>query len=138
MYLCADYVERPVIRGEALGVAGSWVRVHFLVDTGADRTVFGAHILATLGLSADGPAQQFGGVGGLAQAVPLDTMIRLVTEGDGRARFPGPFSVMTDRVSLDMSLLGRDILDFFAVIVDRPGNTVCLVNQRHRYTVSVG
>jgi len=36
-----------------------------------------------------------------------------------------------------MSVLGRDILDLFAVIVDRPGDVVCLVGQRHRYQIVV-
>ena len=35
----------------------------------------------------------------------------------------------------DLSVLGRDITDLFAVIIDRPGNVVCLLSQRHRYTI---
>jgi len=35
----------------------------------------------------------------------------------------------------DMSLLGRDITDLFAAIVDRPGNFVCLLGQNHRYKI---
>jgi hypothetical protein len=34
-----------------------------------------------------------------------------------------------------MSVLGRDVLGLFAVIVDRPDNTVCRVGQRHRYVL---
>jgi hypothetical protein len=49
-YLCDDSVVRPVIRGEVLAGDGSWARVPFLVDTGADRTVFSAAILALLRL----------------------------------------------------------------------------------------
>lgn len=37
-----DGVRRPVIRGEILTGAGSWEAAEFLVDTGADRTVFSA------------------------------------------------------------------------------------------------
>ena len=44
---------------------------------------------------------------------------------------------MTDWASLDMSVLGRDVTRHFALIVDRPGNTVCLVNQRHSYRVTM-
>jgi hypothetical protein len=36
---------------------------------------------------------------------------------------------------LDMNVLGRDIAGLFAVIVDRPGNVVCLLGQRHRYII---
>jgi hypothetical protein len=34
-----------------------------------------------------------------------------------------------------MSVLGRDITGLFAVIVDQPGNVVCLLRQRHRYMI---
>jgi hypothetical protein len=34
-----------------------------------------------------------------------------------------------------MSVLGRDILNLFALIVDRPQETVCLLGQRHRYAI---
>jgi hypothetical protein len=39
-WLLCDGVVRPVIRGEVLASDGSWQRVVFLVDTGADQTVF--------------------------------------------------------------------------------------------------
>jgi hypothetical protein len=34
-----------------------------------------------------------------------------------------------------MSVLGRDITDLFAVIVDRVHDVVCLLGQRHRYSI---
>jgi hypothetical protein len=34
-----------------------------------------------------------------------------------------------------MSVLGRDITNLFAVIVDRPGDAVCLVGQGHLYLI---
>jgi hypothetical protein len=30
-------------------------------------------------------------------------------------------------------VLGRDIVGYLAVIMDRPDNTVCLFHQRYRY-----
>jgi hypothetical protein len=49
--LCDDSVLRPVIRGEILESDGTWHPVaDFLVDTGADRTVFSAIVLASLRL----------------------------------------------------------------------------------------
>ncbi len=48
--LCDDGILRPVIRGEILAGNGTWQRAEFLVDTGADRTVFSAATLAMLGL----------------------------------------------------------------------------------------
>ena len=46
--LCDDGIVRPVIRGEILAGDGTWQRAEFLVDTGADRTVFSAAVLAAL------------------------------------------------------------------------------------------
>jgi len=37
--------------------------------------------------------------------------------------------------ALDFSVLGRDILSLFAVIVDDPQRIVCLLSQRHSYTI---
>jgi hypothetical protein len=34
-----------------------------------------------------------------------------------------------------MSVLGRDILNLFAVIVDRPSDRICLVGGNHRYVI---
>jgi hypothetical protein len=34
-----------------------------------------------------------------------------------------------------MSVLGRDIINLFALIVDRPQDIVCLLGQRHRYRI---
>jgi hypothetical protein len=32
-------------------------------------------------------------------------------------------------------VLGRDITGLFAVIVDRPGNVICLLGQQHWYRI---
>jgi len=34
-----------------------------------------------------------------------------------------------------MSVLGRDITGLFALIVDQPGHVICLLRQRHWYTI---
>jgi hypothetical protein len=44
--LCDDGIIRPVIRGEILTGNGAWQPAEFLVDTGADRTVFSGATLA--------------------------------------------------------------------------------------------
>jgi hypothetical protein len=36
---------------------------------------------------------------------------------------------------LVLCLLGRDLTNFFAVIVDRPQDVVCLLGQNHRYAI---
>jgi hypothetical protein len=35
-----------------------------------------------------------------------------------------------------MCVLGRDIMNLFAVIVDRPGDLVCMIGRGHRYTIT--
>ena len=37
--------------------------------------------------------------------------------------------------ALDISVLGRDITESFAVIVDQPGDVVSLLAQMHRYSI---
>jgi hypothetical protein len=60
----------------------------------------------------------------------------LSREEDGKVVFRGQYAAVTELEVLDMSVLGRDVTGLFALIVDRPGNVVCLLGQRHRYTIS--
>ncbi len=41
-FVCADGVPRPTLKGFAADVTGTNCRERFLVDTGADATVFAA------------------------------------------------------------------------------------------------
>lgn len=133
--LFGDGVERPVIRGEILARDGSWMRAPFLVDTGADRTVFSAAILAALRLPPIVTEDRLAGLGGMVDSVIIETQIRLTREEAGKVVFRGQYSAVTDLEALDMSVLGRDVTGVFAVIVDRPGNAVCLLRERHQYTI---
>jgi len=49
--------------------------------------------------------------------------------------FRGQYAAVTDLEILDMGVLGRDITRLFAVIIDQPGDVVCLLGQRHQYTI---
>jgi hypothetical protein len=133
--LFSDGVERPVIRGEVLASDGSWVRVPFLVDTGADRTVFSAGILALLHLQPGVAQERLSGLGGVVSSIIITTQIRLTREDAGKVVFRSQFAAVTDMEALDISVLGRDLTSLFAVIVDRPHHVVCLLGQRHRYTI---
>jgi len=134
-YLCDDGVTRPVIRGEVLAGDGSWVQAPFLVDSGADRTVVSADILQALNLPALASPHQLAGIGGISPAGVIQTQIVFAREDRSRVTFRGQFAVLTEVTALDMSVLGRDITNLFAVIVDRPGDVVCLVGQEHRYLI---
>jgi predicted aspartyl protease len=133
--LCDDGVVRPVIRGEILASNGTWQRAEFLVDTGADRTVFSAAVLAALRLQPIVTQDRLGGVRGVADSVVVETQVRLTREEAGKVVFRGQYAAVTQLEALDMSVLGRDITGLFAVVVDRPRNVVCLLGQRHHYTI---
>ena len=133
--VCDDGVRRPVISGEIRAADGSWEKSEFLVDTGADRTVFSAATLARLALQPLAMPEGLSGVGGMAAAVIVETWMRLTREDAGKVMFRGQYAAVTELEALDISVLGRDITGLFAVIVDWPHDVVCLVGQRHRYTI---
>jgi hypothetical protein len=51
------------------------------------------------------------------------------------ATFRGDYAAVLNEDSLDVNVLGRDILGFFATIVDYPNRLVCLVAQSHDYQI---
>ncbi len=132
---CDDGIIRPVIRGEIRCSSGAWIEAPFLLDTGADKTVFSAAILGTLALSPTAYPGAIGGVGGVANSVLIETQIMLPREQDGKVIFRGQYAALTDAEALDVCVLGRDITNLFSVIVDYPGSVVCLLGQRHQYTI---
>jgi len=71
----------------------------------------------------------------MAQAVTVATELRLKTHQQNTVLFRGDHMARTDPGVLELSLLGRDITDLFAVIVDRPGNVVCMLSQLHQYRI---
>ena len=133
-----DDIVRPVIRGEILTNVGLWQPAEFLVDTGADRTVFSAATLSKLGLQPSVPQERFGGLGGLVEAVVVTTQLRLTRETGSHVVFRSQFAAMTAVEALDICVLGRDITGLFAVLMDQPGSIVCLLGQRHRYIIVQG
>lgn len=135
-YIGDERIARPIIRGAIRDRNGTWQRTPFLVDTGADRTVFSAAILAILGLPLVTSHDRLSGVGGTTEAVEVETQIRLFHDGPGHVVLRGQYAAFTSLEALDISVLGRDITDLFTVIVDRPRTLVCLLRERHRYTIT--
>lgn len=74
---CDDGMVRPLIRGEILAGNSSWESAEFLVDTGADRTVFSASTLEALQLQPIVTRHRLGSLGGLVESVVVETQIRL-------------------------------------------------------------
>jgi hypothetical protein len=132
---CDDGIVRPIMRCEVLGGDGQWRSAEFLVDSGADRTVLSANVLGAMALDEWTPGEEIRGVGGVAATVAVTTQIRLTRENLEKVVFRGEFVACRDRELLDMSVLGRDITQLVAVIVDRPGQRVCMLRDGHSYLI---
>jgi len=85
--LCDDGVARPVLRCEIRAADRSWRAAEFLIDSGADRTVFSANVLESLRLEVGPPAASIGGVGGTADVVAVGTGTSLHPCGLGQGAF---------------------------------------------------
>jgi hypothetical protein len=133
--LCDGGIVRPIVRADVRTNTGTWIPIELLVDTGSDRTVFSAGVLEVLGIEAAAATEKLAGVGGGAESVTVTTKIRMARETGVDVFFEAPFAAFTDPAALDMSVLGRDITNLFAVIVDRPQDAVCLLAAKHRYVV---
>jgi len=132
---CDDGVVRPIVHGQLRRADGVWVPAVFLVDTGADRTVLTRLLRDAIGGEPDGPLAPLAGLGGMVECAMLNTQIRLTTEDGRKIVFRGSFAAAADVETLDICVLGRDLLVLFATIVDYPRQTVCLLSQRHEYAI---
>ncbi len=134
-FQCDDGVSRPVIRGEIQTANLEWEFLELLIDTGADRTVLSADVLGFLGLTPATSARQIGGLGGIAESVTVSTLLRLTRDDGVKAAFRSDYVACTSRDALDMSILGRDILEMFALIADRKQNVLALLAGQHSYSI---
>jgi Aspartyl protease len=99
--LCDDGIVRPVIRGEILTNERLWQPAEFLVDTGADRTVFSAATLSKLGLQPIISQERLGGLGGLVDAVVVETQLQLTRETVSQVVFRSQYAAVTAIEALD-------------------------------------
>jgi hypothetical protein len=132
-----DGTTRPAIRAQVMGENGTPRGDNFLIDSGADRSAFSAALLERLGFSARNVSPNFtlSGIGGATAFVLVTTVIELF-RADGRpVRVRGEFAGFTDPAATDLSVLGRDVLDNFDLILSRPRNEILLLAPRHQYRV---
>ena len=134
---CDDQEIRPVIKADIQAQDASWLNIPLLVDVGADRSLLCATVFESLGYPAVRADVELGGIGGTIAPWTILTALRFLTDDGTAATIRGRLAATDDPKALDMSVLGRDILNLFAVIVDKPGDTVCLLGQRHRYRVEI-
>ena len=136
-FLFEDGEHRPILRAKVQTCRGTTVAEQFLVDTGADRTVFSATLLGQLGLPTRvAPAdERLLGIGGAAPYVMIETAIELTRDDGGPAIVRGMFTAFTDVLTTDLSVIGRDVLNNFDLIVSRARGEVLLLAPRHSYQV---
>jgi hypothetical protein len=134
-YPCSDGVSRPILRGEILTAGGERVAEPFLIDTGADVTVLSSDVCSFLKLQANGSTGKLGGVEGIVESAIFDVQVQFLRDDGGIATFHGSFHAFVRTHPMQMSVLGQDILQMFAVIVDRPGDRVYLLRGTHGYEI---
>ena len=119
--LCIDGVTRPTVRAEIVGADGRSRFARLLVDTGSDRTVFSAALLEDLQLPHSTPGRDHAlvGISGPSPFVLVATVLEFRGTDGGAARVRGEFAGFTDPHATDLSVLGRDVLDNFDLIVSR-------------------
>lgn len=135
---CDDGVIRPTVLVK-LPTTGNTVRTElFLVDTAADRTVLSAELLRNLEVIGNhaSPTESLQGIGGSSPHVVVATVLEFTRDDGGPARVRGEFAAFTDPAATDLSILGRDVLNHFDVIISRPRNAVLLLAGNHRYHIA--
>lgn len=135
--VCDDGMPRPAGRAKVLAADGPFHVETFLVDSCADRTVFSASLLAKLQCSPsqESPGFALKGTGGDRAFVLASTVVEFTRIDGGPVHVRGDFAAFTDPAATDLSILGRDVLNLFDVIISRRRNEVLLVAGSHEYRV---
>jgi hypothetical protein len=136
--LCDDAVIRPIVRVRIVGTDGRSRSDRFLVDSGADRTVFRAALVRGLQLpvSPSSPGLVLVGIGSASACVSVTAVAEFSRDDGGLARVRGEFAAFTDPMATDLSVLGRDVLDNFDVILSRRRDEILLLAPNHQYHVA--
>ncbi len=106
-FLCDDGVVQPVIHGEILAGNGSWVLAPFLMDTGADRTVFSVTILAALRLRPLIRQEHLSGLGDTAASVLIETQVHCNHEAGGTVTFRSQYAAIIVLEALELGFCAR-------------------------------
>ena len=134
-YPCDDGFIRPTVVGNVRTGQDRYIAVRFLIDSGADWTTFAPRVVRRLKTTLEASPFDLIGIGGLRSTSAVTTIIHLPCDHGLTAKMHGTFGALTEPGSLEMSVLGRDVLNEFAVILDKKNDLVVLINQRHRYSI---
>ena len=135
--VCDDGVTRPLARAAVLDGDGHLIAEDSLIDSGADRTVFAPALLTRLRLpiSSASTGVTLSGIGGASPFVVLTTAVEFLRDDGGAVRVRGEFAAFTDPTATDLSVLGRDVLDNFDLIISRRRSEILLLAPRHQYRI---
>lgn len=133
-----DGIIRPIVAGAVRLANGEWLEVSFLLDAGADRTVFSSDFVSFLRPLAGAETEtiNLSGVGGVTEAISIETSIGMVRDDGQMVTVHGTFGVFTKGESADLSILGRDVTNNFSVIYDYPGEAIALLAPPHSYEIN--
>ena len=134
---CDDGVSRPVLRGVLFGAQGQPLTEWFLIDTGADQTVLSGSACFRLGIPGRLPdtGYRLVGIGGATDFVLIATEVELNRDDGQVVRVRGEFAAFTDPVATDLSVLGRDVLDQFDLLISRRKEEIWLLTGIHQYRI---
>jgi hypothetical protein len=137
--VCNDGVTRPAVRAKVQAADGSFQRCAFLIDSCADRTVLGADLLKKLGFpTTQAPSgMRLQGITGGCGFVVVRTVVGLPCDDEGVANMHGEFAAFTDPSATDLSILGRDILNHFDLILSHRRKEILLLAANHQYRVDL-
>jgi hypothetical protein len=96
-----DGVTPPVILVQVQGADGILRADEFLIDSGADRTVFNANFLKRLDLLLNSVSEGsiLQGVGGMSESVIVKTVVVLTRDDGGEVHMRGEFAAFTGSLS---------------------------------------
>jgi Aspartyl protease len=131
-----DGVMRPIVRAR-VGGDGIQVAENFLIDSGADRSVLSAVLVTRLQLPARSapPGFTLSGIGGTSAFVLVTTVMEFIRDDGGMVRVRGEFAGFTDPTATDLSILGRDVLDHFDLVLSRRHSEILLLASKHQYRI---
>jgi hypothetical protein len=130
-------VARPVLDGYLAAPGGFQLALSFLIDTGADSTILapdGAQHLSGVAQPTPTGATAIG-IGGALPMHELAVDLLLPTHAGQRARIHGPLPIVLTLGALELSVIGRDVLDQFTLIYDHPQGLLFLLTPPDTYAL---
>lgn len=127
-------IVRPVILAQ-LQVKNLELPIALLVDTGADRTVLGSAFAELLADSQMESTDSIISAGGQVNCFVATVRLTIQDIENRPIHFTTSCVVLTDPTQRNEHLLGRDILDYFALICVRDVEQVTLLRPPHQYII---